>query len=191
MRLLQCWKCYSHSWNSSGWIRQTPLPTQCVITIKPINQELIDQLLHQTDCLNIILFFKWVQSPKWYPWFLYALFPCGVVTVMWFELFVVGVVVCTYSTVWKKYIWNKRKEFTIRSTLTGTHNKGCSLTLQLIASSVCKTTMMATVDTAITLVSSRTTGQKVRTSTEPEITMATRISVQRNHSNGMIHKTWK
>ena len=65
-----------------------------------------------------------------------------------------------------------------------------SLTLQPIASSVCKTTIVATVATAITLVSSRTTGQKVSTRTEPEISMAIRISVQRNHSNGMIHKTW-
>lgn len=79
-----------------------------------------------------------------------------------------------------------------KSSLTGSQRlrRRRSLTLQPIASSVCKTTMVATVDTAITLVSSRTTGQKVRTSTEPEITMATRISVQRNHSNGMIHKTW-
>lgn len=66
-----------------------------------------------------------------------------------------------------------------------------SLTLQPIASSVCKTTMVATVATAITLVSSRTTGQKVSTRTEPEITMATTMSVQRTHSYGMIHKTWR
>lgn len=66
-----------------------------------------------------------------------------------------------------------------------------SLTLHPIASSECRTTMVATVTTAINLVSSRTTGQKVRTRTEPEIAMATTISVQCNHSNGMVHRTWR
>lgn len=66
-----------------------------------------------------------------------------------------------------------------------------SLTLQPTASSACRTRIVRTVATAASLVSSRTTGQKVRTRREPDITMATRISVQRNHSNGMIHKTWR
>lgn len=64
-----------------------------------------------------------------------------------------------------------------------------SPTLQPMASSVCRRTMVATVATATTLVSSWTTGQKVSTNTEPEIRMAITISVQCNHSNGMIQKT--
>lgn len=64
-----------------------------------------------------------------------------------------------------------------------------SPTLQPMASSVCRTTMVATVATATTLVSSWTTGQKVSTNTEPEIRMAITISVQCNHSKGMIQNT--
>lgn len=64
------------------------------------------------------------------------------------------------------------------------------LTLQPTANRVCSSRIATTVATAISLASSRTAGQNVSTSTEPEITMATRINIQRNHSNGIIHKIW-
>lgn len=97
------------------------------------------------------------------------------------------------TAVWKKYSWEE-EEKTIYSSagelLTqGNPWRSPTPTLQPMASSVCRTTMIATVVTATTLVSSWTTGQKVSTNTEPEIRMAITISVQCNHSNGMIQKT--
>lgn len=65
------------------------------------------------------------------------------------------------------------------------------LTLQPIASRAWSTTMLATVAKAVTLVSSRTTGQNVRTSTDPEITIAITMRVHCTHWNGMLHNTYK
>lgn len=86
----------------------------------------------------------------------------------------------------------KSRQFTLSAGELLTRDKPVgapSPTLQPMASSVCRTTMVATVATATTLVSSWTTGQKVSTNTEPEIKMAITISVQCNHSNGMIQNT--
>lgn len=50
--------------------------------------------------------------------------------------------------------------------------------------------MVITVENAVSLVSSRTAGQNVTASKEPETTMATRIKSHWSHSKGMIHSTW-
>ena len=63
------------------------------------------------------------------------------------------------------------------------------LTLQPIASSECKIKMVSRVAAAVSLVWSRTTGRKVKTNTDPETTVDTRIKSQRSHSNGMIHRS--
>lgn len=95
------------------------------------------------------------------------------------------------TAVWKKYSWKRTRQFTVQLVACWQEaTRGApSPTLQPIASRVCRTTMVASVATATTLVSSRTTGQKVSTNTEPEIRMAITISVQCNHSNGIIHRT--